>query len=150
MSVKMTGFDRIERRFDEQRLLKEVEVAMRRAVEKGAESMVNTVETSGTNRVWSSPWFGRAGSGPGRIDTGEMLEGIDSDAKRTRNSVTGEFGWLKESPYWWLYQEYGFEHYISHEIIKGMESLEKADNEVFQDLLDELNDIANRFVSGRN
>lgn len=149
MGVKMTGLDRISRRFDDSELLKRVETAMRRAVFFGADTMVDIIDSSGTDRTWSSPWFGRIGSGRGRVNTGEMRDSVGADVERTRNGVIGEFGWLEGTPYYLKFQEWGFLHAISHEYIEGMDSLRRADQEAFEELMSEIDKIVRDFANGK-
>lgn len=75
------------------------------AAEAGAEAMRERIETSGTG------WKRRAG----RIETGQMLADVGSDARaragttrvsgRTRSA---RFGWIKGMKDYYIYQERGF------------------------------------------
>lgn len=102
-------------------------------VTEHAEQVIeNVVETSGTNRTWSSPWPSRggggrrAGSGPGRIETGEMFRAVSSNVEETDSKVVGTAGWVNGGPEYLQWQEDGFRHYISGEMIEGMKSLDVA------------------------
>jgi len=90
---------------------------MEKAIQVGAESVQHVVDTSGTTKS------GKAG----RIIKGDMRKEVDSRITQASSTmVEGEYGWLEQSPFYWLYQEYGFKHWISGETIKGMFALRQS------------------------
>jgi hypothetical protein len=90
------------------------------------------VETRGLNNVWRKPVMSersgrlRSGSGPGRIDSGQMRDAVTSKINKSGDSTTVAMGWFnpdsdEEWPIQW--QESGFEHENGAQI-PGMNSLE--------------------------
>lgn len=102
------------------------------AVTEGATAMREITLNNGTNNDWGAFWpsraFGRKSSSTrARVDTGEMLNSIDSkilDSSPTKAS--GEFGWTKNQQEYFIYQDQGFRHWITGEWIYGMEALRNA------------------------
>lgn len=99
--------------------------AMKQATEFGADVARDVVETSGTG------YQGRRG----RVDTGIMVGAIDADSSESAGIIEGRFGWLKGTPYYLIFQEYGFRHYITGELIEGMRALREADDQAWDEFV---------------
>jgi hypothetical protein len=97
--------------------------------EMGAEKMREYIQTRGTNRTWSRPWPSRktpgrrAGSGPGRIDSGDMLKGVDRKFQRGQKQSRAVFGWGQNFEEYFRYQEEEFVHFRSLKKVVGMFAL---------------------------
>lgn len=98
----------------------------------GEEKIREFVETRGLNKTWRKAYVSersgkrRTGSGPGRIDSGQMRDAITSKVNRSGDLVSVAMGWFNpdsDQEYPINYQEFGFEH-ESGEFIPGMNSLE--------------------------
>jgi len=112
---------------------------MGQAIQVGVEAAQQVVDTSGTTKS------GKAG----RIVTGDMRKELASKTTKASNTmVEGEYGWLEETPFYWLYQEYGFKHYLSGELIVGMFALRES-SEVAWAEFNRLADISIGVVFGR-
>lgn len=120
--------------------------AMVKAIETGVEFGKNAIETRGTGKTWQRPWHGRAGSFPGRVDTGEMLREFRGNVDIGRTETVGTLGWTKEQLYRFLYQELGFTHNITGEEIEGMYALRDAAEEAWEVLQAECSTCSSRFV----
>lgn len=119
--------------------------AMIDAIEVGVAFGKNAIETRGTGKTWQRPWHGRAGSYPGRVDTGEMLREFRGEVDIARTETTGKIGWTKEQLDYFIYQELGFQH-LSGEEIEGMFALRDAANEAWEFLVAECSTCSSRFV----
>lgn len=74
------------------------------------EAMDETVQVGASSMEYSISTRGTAKSGKrGRIDTGDMLQSVDSRVAAGGDRVVGEFGWLDREPGYAPYQEYGTE-----------------------------------------
>lgn len=113
-----------------------VDKIVKEATKTGANEMRRIIETSGTG--WVGKWF--TATAQGRVDTGYMLSNVsESFTKRS-----GSWGWGlnggKVEPYF-VFQNYGFHHYISGKQVPGMNALLgsflKAREQLIRDL-DEL------------
>lgn len=93
--------------------------------EGGARQMRQIISTSGT------PKSGKEG----RIETGKMLDEVKTDVGRGGNSVVGQFGWLDEQLDYFYYQDEGFRHWISGEMIPGMFALTQSYEEAKSELV---------------
>lgn len=109
-----------------------VEKAVERITEEGVAKIREFVETRGLNKQWRRSYTSdRSGqtrdrSGPGRIDSGMMLEAVSSQLKASKGVVEVAMGWLNpdsDEEYPIQFQEYGFIH-DNGENIAGMNSLE--------------------------
>jgi len=60
------------------------------------------------------------GNGPGRIDTGEMINRVEQITRKNKRSVSLRFGWLYGRPGYSFFQEYGTK------FIEGMHALTDA------------------------
>lgn len=100
--------------------------------EMGEEKMREYIQTRGTNRTWSRPWPSRktpgrrAGSGPGRIDSGDMLEAVGRKFQRGEKQSRAVFGWTKDFEDYFRYQEQGFVHFANGQKVAGMFALRDA------------------------
>lgn len=96
------------------------------SVAEGADDMRQMIMTRGTGRTWSRPGpSGRQGSYPGRVDSGDMLNGVGSSFRRAGRSE-GRFGWLGGDPKgYYALQEGGFQH-VSGIDVPGMYALQDA------------------------
>lgn len=104
---------------------------MEALVEDAAALMKDLIASRGRNRSWEDSWPSRAGgrrwgSGPGRIDSGEMFDNVKSRVEYSSDTIKGEFGWLDNEEMYYLFQEDGFTHFISGEYIPGMLALQDA------------------------
>lgn len=109
------------------------------AMEYGASLMREFIETRGTGRTWSRPWYGREGSYPGRVHTGGMLNAVTTrlvvdSAGRTQ----GHFGWLDQREDYFRYQEGGFQHKMAGHYVEGMYAMVDSAEEAFRYLQEEL------------
>lgn len=79
---------------------------------------------------------GTSGTGKqGRIDTGKMLDSVNSDAKLLNgDEAEGRFGWLNEQPFYAEFQEAGTQY------IQPMYALSDAADIVAQELEAKLGD----------
>lgn len=65
---------------------------------------------------------------PGRIDTGKMIDSVDSrEVSYAPTRMEFEAGYL-DSPYWTLFQEAGFDHWITGDHIAGTYALHDAED----------------------
>lgn len=91
--------------------------AIQETVKDGKEAMELTIATSGTAKS------GRQG----RIDTGQMLESVGSEVvSETEYTMKARFGYIDGPPPWTLYQDAGFVHWVSGELIEGTNALADA------------------------
>lgn len=150
MSIKIKGMASLESNLDPSRFADKMESALEKTTEFGADVVRDVVQSSGTDRTWSSPWYGRTGSGKGRIDTGEMLNSVgEGPVIRRGTDVQGSFGWTKGSPAYTLFQEYGFRHALSGEVIAGMHSLQEASRDATDEAVELLTDAVNDLLKGK-
>lgn len=79
----------------------------------------------------------------GRVETGEMADGISYDVKRlTSDYIRGDFGWLDEvEEYYVLQTETGFTHARSGEYIQPTLAL--------QDATEHVREVLNNWTPGR-
>ena len=105
------------------------ERAMQETVDEGARSMRNNIATRGTAKS------GKAG----RIDTGKMINDVDSSVDEvSTDRVVGSFGWHEENfsdRAYPLFQERGFRHYLSGELIEPMFALRDAQTQAETDFI---------------
>ena len=134
------NFINIETRFKvmPDRLLDCIEGKMREALEFGKESMVDTVETSGTG------YQGRRG----RVVTGEMRDEIAHQQSRSKDRITGFLGWLEGTPLHARFQELGFTHALSGKDVEGMKALANAREEVWQEFREGCEDCLREVARG--
>ena len=66
-------------------------------------------------------------SGPGRVDTGDMIQSVKYRVEISNGAIVGEFGWLDNQEMYFLYQEHGFTHWLSGDMIPGMMALMDAE-----------------------
>jgi len=106
--------------------------AMDTAMKSGAKSGVERIETSGTKKS------GKAG----RINKGDMRDAFEG-ALVSKNSkqITGQLGWLLETPFYSKYQDLGFDH-VSGVHVAGMFALRDSSEEAW----DEFNRLADGCV----
>lgn len=127
-----------------------IEKAMRGAVETGVREGRQNIETRGTGKVWSRPWGpnGRTASIPGRVDTGEMRDQFKGSVSVEKSSVVGEVGWTGSKEDYFLYQEEGFNHWITQKWIEGMRALADAKDVAFDLLVEECENCMERLMKG--
>lgn len=101
--------------------------------EFGAEVVREIIRTEGTNRIWpGGPWRSektgrlRFGSGPGRIDSGDMLNNVTVQFQRGDKQSRAVFGWVRTYEEYYKYQEEGFIHWKSGESVPGMFAIRDA------------------------
>lgn len=142
-SFKFTGLEAIERRMNPQNTMDRIEAAVDDAAETGKQVMREAIETRGTGKTWKSPWFGRTGSYPGRVDQGDMLKDvIGRVTARTSTYVRGLVGWTKGSPLYYRLQNEGFRHVLTGESVEGMMALRDAGDAARRSLISNMEDIA--------
>lgn len=129
---------------DTDRMAKRIEeLAYQAAIEsfdEGAKKMKEFIRERGTGKTWSKPRGGRAGSQPGRVDSGDMVDAVAFQVVRNGQNVTATLGWVDEKEPYFAYQDdpSGFVHWISGEQIKGMGALLDAGVFTRRELLDRL------------
>jgi hypothetical protein len=122
--------------------------------ELGADKMRELIETKGTNRDWSGPWYSaktnryRSRSGPGRIDSGDMLNNVTAQFQRGQKESRAAFGWLKKYEEYYEFQEEGFTHWVTNEEITGMFALRDARRYVVSQLPKIIKKYENRINKG--
>ena len=143
MGMSITGFENMEKKFDESYLTQEMKFAMEDTVEFTKDVIVDTIENSGTDKTWSRAWFGRTGTGRARVNTGEMRNSVNTDVTVVKNGVVeGRAGWLEGTPTYLKFQEFGFRHWITGEYIEGMQSLREGAEQGEQEAVRLLDKIA--------
>lgn len=71
-------------------------------------AMDDTVELGKNTMEYNIATRGTAKSGKrGRIETGDMLQSVDSRVVGGGDNIVGAFGWLDQNPDYALYQEFG-------------------------------------------
>ncbi|AXC36271.1 hypothetical protein SEA_MUSETTA_49 [Microbacterium phage Musetta] len=141
-SANISGLDALSRVADGKQVLDFAEEALEESLEIGKEAMREAIETRGTGRTWERPRGGRAGSYPGRVDRGDMLDDVDGKLlSRTTTTVSGQLGWDDGSPFYYSLQEGGFTHSITGEEIEGMMALHDAAEVAKRHLIQELEQI---------
>jgi len=145
ITVSVKGFDSFRKKIKESYTTKELRFAMEETVEFTENVMRDTVENSGTDKTWSRSWNGRTSSGRGRVDTGKMRNSIDSQVEvRGNGDVVGRVGWIKGTPEYTKFQEYGFRHWITGQSIAGMFATRDGAEQGFDELLSNLEKGAQR------
>ena len=95
----------------------------------GAELVRDTVETSGTMKSGKR----------GRIDTGEMLQAVDSYFVATPDGGEGHYGWVAGSgPFYTKYQELGTQY------IEPMQAIPEAREQVDIDFKNDIDRMMKR------
>lgn len=145
MGVTIKGLDSFKKKINESYVTMELRFAMEDTVEFTENVMRDTVENTGTDKTWSRSWKGRSSSGRGRVDTGKMRDSIDSEVEVIGDKeVVGRVGWLKGSPEYTKFQEYGFRHWITGQTIAGMFATREGAEQGFDELLSNLEKAARR------
>lgn len=140
-SASISGLDALSR-IASGSILDRAEKALEEALEKGEDAMREAISTRGTGKTWQKPWGGRSGSIPGRVDSGDMLDDVDSKIlERTNDTVSGQLGWDDNSPLYYQLQEGGFNHWITGEQVEGMMALRDAADIAKRSLIADLQDI---------
>lgn len=141
--MQITGFDKLEDKFRENYITQEMKFAMEDTVEFTKNVIVDTIENTGTDKMWSRPWFGRTGTGRARVDTGAMRDSVDTDVNVVRNGIVeGRVGWLEGTPEYAKYQEFGFRHWITGEVIEGMHALREGAEQGTEEAVRLLDNVA--------
>lgn len=87
---------------------------------EGAMATKRHIATRGTE------WTRRQGR-YGRIDTANMIDSVDSEiTTRGKNSVQGNFGWIKNRELYFALQEGGFTIWNSGHRVEGMHAIADA------------------------
>lgn len=99
--------------------------SLQNAMKDGEETTQTFIATRGT-----------AGTGKqGRVDTGRMLDSVDSEAKlQGRDEAVGRFGWLDKKPFYAEFQEAGTQY------IEPMYALSDAAEIVLDELVKDIRD----------
>lgn len=77
------------------------------------------IESSGRNQKWSRPWANRSdgqmreGSGPGRIESGQMRDDFDYQVLKGPKVTRLYVGWIKKFQDYYFYQNRGFNHWLA-------------------------------------
>lgn len=72
--------------------------SLRDGMKDGEETTQTFIATRGTQKSGKQ----------GRVDTGKMLDAVDSDTKLvSKDEAVGRFGWIKKTPYYAPFQEEG-------------------------------------------
>ena len=91
------------------------------AIVEAAEDMIRILEAARTPTGEARAAAG--GNGPGRVDTGTMRDAIKSRVlEKTPTRTVGAWGWLDEVLDYFVYQEYGGEHFAVR--FAGMDALQ--------------------------
>lgn len=148
MGMTMTGADAFLARLDPSRLMSEAESALSQSLEDGKSAMVGFIETRGTGREWKHTWGNnpRAGSFPGRDDTGTMKSAVQGPetVERNKDTVTGSLGWADGSPEYYQHQEYGFRNVLTGTYVEEMRALRDAAEQTTAELLPRLRKLGRR------
>jgi len=110
----------------------EIEDLTMEIANQAADKMRELISTKGTNRVWQRSWFSektgryRDRSGPGRIDSGDMLNNVDVQFQRGDKQSRAAFGWIKKYEKYYKFQEEGFTHIFRNAKVPGMFALRDA------------------------
>lgn len=100
--------------------------AMEQAMKFGEQVGQDRIETSGTG------FEGRRG----RVVSGEMRDRfVGKVTKQSLTKIVGELGWTENSPYYALFQEYGFRHAISGKMVDGMFALRDSGDDAWEEFL---------------
>lgn len=120
--------------FNIDRMTKEVGEAVQDAVIEGEKLVKERIETSGLGVEWKRSHNGRTMSSPGRVDTRQMLDSVESDFKVEGNGAVGRFGWLTTFERYFGLQEGGFFHKQANRKIRGMYAMQDAADQVMETL----------------
>lgn len=143
LKTDFSDLNSLERRLNPKSTMDRVEAAVAEAAEKGKEVMREAIETRGTGKTWKSSWFGRTGSFPGRVDSGDMLRDVEGEVlTRTATTVTGVVGWADNDPMYYALQEGGFRHVLTGEMVEGMMALRDGAEVAKNSLVRGMEDIA--------
>lgn len=141
-SVTLSGFAELEARLDPQRLMDQIQDIAEESLADGKRDMEASIKSRGTGKTWQKPWGGRAGSFPGRVDSGDMLDAVEGRVtRRTTTRVEGILGWPDGSPDYFRFQEAGFRHIMAGADVAGMMALRDASDSMRADLLERLERI---------
>lgn len=77
-------------------------------------------------------------SGPGRYETGNMIQSVKYRVEISNTKIVGEFGWLDNQEMYFFYQDEGFTHWLSGEHIPGMLALMDAEAEAREQFVSRL------------
>lgn len=93
------------------------EGVVEQAAKAGETKMKQLIETRGTGRTWSRPFYAkqslktgteRTASSPGRVNTGRMRDLVSSRVERGAVQTNAVFGWVNQKEKYFEYQENGF------------------------------------------
>lgn len=140
--VQLSGFEALSARLDPQRLMDKIEKATQESLDNGKTDMQHSIETRGTGKTWQRTWNGRAGSYPGRVDSGDMLHAVEGKiTSRHSASIEGILGWADGSPDYFRYQNIGFYHRMAQTDVAGMQALRDASESTRAELIARLEAI---------
>ena len=133
-NVQITGLTFLKKRLDPKRVTGVMIEVAESVANEGVEAQRDYIRNeSGTGKTWKGDWGsmpngtpGRTGSHPGRVASGEMLDGVDAQVIVTSGNVIAEVGWLNDSPMWARLQENGYYHVIAQRDVAPMNSLRVA------------------------
>jgi hypothetical protein len=126
----------IESRY--RRLRADIQDAMREAMDEGAKLGKAIIEVSGTAKSGKR----------GRIETGAMRDDFSSDVKVSSRDIEGRLGWVNNFLDRYGYQESGFRHYLSGEMIEGMRALSLASDRTWDMFTERCDQAVRRFNRG--
>ncbi len=106
------------------------DVAVTETVQESSVLMKEMIASRGTNKQWSGFYEGRSGrlrdrSGVGRIDSGAMINSVNSQMIiDTRSHFEGQFGWINGDPNgYFVLQENGFYNRLASVWVAPMNAL---------------------------
>lgn len=120
---------------DAERIVKEFAHDGERAMEKIIQESITETGIERVNANFGSETGSRS---PGRIDTGLMINSVNSEFEVDGDTFTGRFGWTKEVEDYFLYQENGTR------TIEAMHALFTANLEQREIALKKIHDAARR------
>ena len=85
---------------------------MEDVAKQGAADMRHVIETDNQTK-----------SGPGRIDSGQMLNDVTYEVINEGNAVKARWGWLNRKEQYYFYQDEGFFNVWAQRAIPGMRAL---------------------------
>jgi hypothetical protein len=101
-------------------IIMRAENALKQASDAGADAMRHNISTRPTT------WMRENRGKTGRIETGAMLEAVESKVSKDGHSLTGEWGWIDTQKAYFLVQENGGVNSFTGGSIEAMEALRDA------------------------
>lgn len=111
-----------------------IEMIVKDASLLGKARMIQILEAAHTSTGYDRVASG--GNGPGRIDSGDMRDAIDSETFKTSDGARGHFGWIDDVLDYYVYQELGSDAFNVN--FEGMKALQGAYIEAREKMLADL------------